>query len=135
TAAPISAVSEIGVSMIRSGPNSSSNPSVEPKIPPYAPMSSPSTNTSSLFFISERIASAIALLPVNKRFFTSCIVICSLQILFIRIHLLKQPSRQGNRCPLRTGTLRPLLRPLSFRCRQFRFHQSHDRLLTHPGTY
>src|SRR5699024_11607928 len=90
----------------------------------YAPISSPSTNTSSLSFISERIASAIALLPVSKRFFTSCIVICSLQIFFIRIRLPKQLFRRDNHCPLRTGKPRPLRRPPSSRCRQSRFHQS-----------
>jgi len=45
TAAPIArprnALSEIGVSMTRSGPNRSSSPVVEEKIPPYAPTSSP----------------------------------------------------------------------------------------------
>ena len=34
TAAPMNAVSEIGVSMTRSGPNLSSRPSVAPKMPP-----------------------------------------------------------------------------------------------------
>jgi hypothetical protein len=33
-ASPMKAVSEIGVSMIRSGPNSSSSPVVEEKMPP-----------------------------------------------------------------------------------------------------
>ena len=38
---PMNAVSEIGVSMIRWGPNRSSSPVVELKMPPYAPTSSP----------------------------------------------------------------------------------------------
>ncbi len=40
-AKPMKAVSEIGVSMIRSGPNWSSSPVVELKMPPYFPTSSP----------------------------------------------------------------------------------------------
>ena len=38
---PMKAVSEMGVSMTRSGPNLSRRPVVDPKMPPYAPTSSP----------------------------------------------------------------------------------------------
>ena len=51
-AAPASAISEIGVLRIRSGPNSSSIPAVTPIDPPISAMSSPITNTPS----SSRIA-------------------------------------------------------------------------------
>ncbi len=40
-ASPMNAVSEIGVSRMRSGPYLSSRPSVEEKMPPYVPTSSP----------------------------------------------------------------------------------------------
>src|SRR5205085_441805 len=45
--APATAISEIGVLRIRSGPNSSSMPAVTPIEPPISAMSSPITNTPS----------------------------------------------------------------------------------------
>src|SRR4051794_16780380 len=55
-AAPASAISEIGVLRIRSGPNSATSPWVTPIDPPISAMSSPMTNTLS----SLRIAAASA---------------------------------------------------------------------------
>src|SRR5579884_1683934 len=66
-AAPMKAVSEIGVSMTRSGPKRSSKPCVAPKIPPYTPTSSPMTKTRSSRSISCAIASAIARAMVKIR--------------------------------------------------------------------
>ena len=64
TAAPIAlpmiADSASGVSITRSGPNSSRKPSVTLKAPPKTPMSSPITKTRSSARISSRIASEIA---------------------------------------------------------------------------
>ena len=40
-ASPMNALSEIGVSITREGPNRSCRPVVELKIPPYGPTSSP----------------------------------------------------------------------------------------------
>ncbi|MCY1552235.1 hypothetical protein D9M68_886170 [compost metagenome] len=51
-AVPMKAVSEIGVSMMRSLPCLSSRPPVAPKMPPYFPMSSPMTKTSASRSIS-----------------------------------------------------------------------------------
>ena len=68
TAAPMNAVSEIGVSITRSGPNLASRPSVAPKIPPYAPMSSPMTKTLGSRSISWAIPSEIAFDVVSRRF-------------------------------------------------------------------
>ncbi len=45
-AAPAMAASEMGVSRIRSGPNSSNMPRDTPKAPPYTPTSSPMRKTS-----------------------------------------------------------------------------------------
>ena len=66
-AAPINAVSEIGVSITRSAPNLSSKPPVAPKMPPYLATSSPITNTFSSFCISWAIPSEIAAAIVNSR--------------------------------------------------------------------
>ena len=59
-AVPMIPDSASGVSITRSGPNSSMKPSVTLKAPPKVPMSSPITNTRSSERISSRIASAIA---------------------------------------------------------------------------
>ena len=55
TDAPMMDASEMGVSQIRSGPNSSTSPAYWPKTPPR-PRSSPSAQTSG----SRRISSAMA---------------------------------------------------------------------------
>ena len=60
TAVPTMPDSASGVSMTRSGPNSSMKPSVTLKAPPKTPMSSPITSTRSSWRISWRIASEIA---------------------------------------------------------------------------
>jgi hypothetical protein len=54
-AAPKIACSEIGVSRMRRGPNSSNNPTVALNTPPAAPMSSPRNTT----FSSRRISCAM----------------------------------------------------------------------------
>ena len=51
-AAPTIAISEMGVSLTLSGPNSSRRPLVTLKAPPYAPMSSPIRTTLSSLCIS-----------------------------------------------------------------------------------
>src|SRR6516162_9469698 len=67
TPRPMKAVSEIGVSSTRSGPNWSSSPVVAPKIPPYFPMSSPRTKTSASRSISCAMPSAMARAVVSRR--------------------------------------------------------------------
>src|SRR6516162_6859903 len=67
TPRPMKAVSEIGVSSTRSGPNWSSSPVVAPKMPPYFPMSSPSTKTSGSRSISCPMPSAMARAVVSRR--------------------------------------------------------------------
>jgi len=59
-AAPMNADSEIGVSMMRSGPKRASRPPVALKMPPYLATSSPITKTFGSRSISWPIASAIA---------------------------------------------------------------------------
>ena len=59
-AQPMIADSASGVSITRSGPNSSMKPSVTLNAPPNTPTSSPITNTRSSARISVRIASEIA---------------------------------------------------------------------------
>ena len=59
-AAPEIADSEIGISFILSGPNSSSIPTDVPKSPPKIPTSSPIKNTFSSCLISSDIAVIIA---------------------------------------------------------------------------
>src|SRR5574337_784071 len=66
-ALPMNAVSEIGVSMMRSLPCFASRPPVAPKMPPYLPMSSPRTKTSASRCISWSIASAMAAAIVSLR--------------------------------------------------------------------
>ena len=61
-AAPTNPSSEIGVSITRSSPNSSSRPFVTPNAPPKSPMSSPSRKTRS----SSRIASCSAALIASS---------------------------------------------------------------------
>ena len=60
TAQPMIADSASGVSITRSGPNSSMNPSVTLKAPPNTPMSSPITSTRSSARSSSRSAEEIA---------------------------------------------------------------------------
>src|SRR5687767_10280301 len=63
TAAPMIAVSEIGVSMTRSCPKSSESPSVTvnpPPNPPETPTSSPRMNTEESLLIAKRMASRSA---------------------------------------------------------------------------
>jgi hypothetical protein len=60
TAHPMIADSASGVSITRSGPNSSNIPSVTLKAPPNTPMSSPITITRSSARISSRSAEEIA---------------------------------------------------------------------------
>ncbi|MPN55240.1 hypothetical protein SDC9_202920 [bioreactor metagenome] len=60
-------VSEIGVSITRSGPNCSSNPVVALKMPPYLPTSSPMTKTRGSRAISCAVASEIACAMVRRR--------------------------------------------------------------------
>jgi len=60
-AQPEMAFSEIGVSRIRSAPNSSSIPTEVPKSPPKIPTSSPMRNT----FSSLRISSDIAIIMAS----------------------------------------------------------------------
>ena len=67
TPRPMKAVSEIGVSSTRSGPNWSSSPVVAPKMPPYLPMSSPSTTTPASRSISCAMPSAMARAVVSRR--------------------------------------------------------------------
>ena len=55
-AAPTMAVSLMGVSITRSGPNLASNPSVTLNAPPYTPMSSPRATTAGSRSISSNIA-------------------------------------------------------------------------------
>src|SRR5690554_4677609 len=55
-----------GVSMTRSGPNSSINPSVARNTPPLTPTSSPSTTTRSSRRISTRNASVTAWTSVRR---------------------------------------------------------------------
>src|SRR5690625_2462264 len=108
-AAPIKAVSEIGESMIRSGPNRSKIPSVDPKIPPYFPTSSPNTNTSSFFSISKAIASAIALFPVNNRcFFAVSIGRSSFIFFLLQKDLPVQLQAQDSHFPEQTYMPHPL---------------------------
>src|SRR5512135_305604 len=66
-AVPRNAVSEIGVSMMRSLPKRSSSPEVALNMPPYLPMSSPITKTLGSRSISEAIASEIAWAMVSLR--------------------------------------------------------------------
>ena len=73
-AAPIKAVSDIGVSITRSAPNLSNNPPVAPKIPPYLATSSPITKTFSSLSISCAIPSEIAAAIVNSRLFSFPII-------------------------------------------------------------
>ncbi len=58
--APTNADSDSGVSLMRSGPNSSSSPRLTPKQPPYAPTSSPMRNTRSSRRSASRWASRSA---------------------------------------------------------------------------
>ncbi len=55
-AAPMMAISEIGVSITRSGPKRSMRPALVLKAPPYAPTSSPMRKTRSSRSISSRMA-------------------------------------------------------------------------------
>ena len=66
-AVPMKAVSEIGVSMMRSLPCLASRPPVAPKMPPYLPMSSPITKTLGSRSISWPMASDTAWAMVNLR--------------------------------------------------------------------
>ena len=64
TANAVKPCSEIGVSRILEGPNSSSSPWVTLYAPSYSPTSSPITKTDSFFLISSAIASLIDCLIV-----------------------------------------------------------------------
>src|SRR5215207_2104610 len=64
---PMNAVSEIGVSSTRSGPNRSSSPAVELKMPPYFPTSSPRTTTAGSRSISWAMPSTMARAVVSRR--------------------------------------------------------------------
>ena len=59
-AAPTMACSEMGVSQIRRGPNSSKSPTVVLNTPPAAPMSSPRQTTRGSRRISRAMPSATA---------------------------------------------------------------------------
>ena len=59
-AAPTMAISEIGVSMTRSGPKRSISPALVLNAPPYAPTSSPIRKTRSSRAISSAMAWLIA---------------------------------------------------------------------------
>src|SRR6478672_4246932 len=76
-ARPMNAVSEIGVSSTRVGPNLSSRPVVEEKMPPYAPTSSPSTMTDGSASISWLIASTIAFAVVSRRLVRVAVTVAS----------------------------------------------------------
>ncbi|MNQ94206.1 hypothetical protein D3C85_1097130 [compost metagenome] len=78
TAAPMKAVSEIGVSRTRTLPNSSCRPRVLPNTPPSWPMSSPITNTRGSRRISWATASAMARATVSFLSFTAVDMICLL---------------------------------------------------------
>jgi hypothetical protein len=60
-ARPAITSSEMGVSRMRSSPNSASSPSVTPNAPPYTPMSSPAMNTPESSLRASRRAAATAL--------------------------------------------------------------------------
>src|SRR6266498_2663744 len=67
TPRPMNAVSEMGVSITRSGPNLSSRPVVELKIPPYLATSSPSTTTPASRSISWEMPSTMARAVDSRR--------------------------------------------------------------------
>src|SRR5882762_2795027 len=90
-AAPTIAASDIGVSITRPSPNSSSKPSVTLNAPPYEPTSSPMTKTAGSRSISSqipcRIASTKVATPPRSGRFDLCSFLIAVDIQFrITIH-------------------------------------------------
>src|SRR6266571_2093234 len=104
TPRPMNAVSEMGVSITRSGPNLSSRPVVEPKIPPYLATSSPSTTTPASRSISWEMPSTMARAVDSRRTVApagaaadSVTLIC---VLPSREHVLERRLRRWHRAGL-----------------------------------
>src|SRR6266705_3245004 len=104
TPRPMNAVSEMGVSITRSGPNLSSRPVVELKIPPYLATSSPSTTTPASRSIAWEMPSTMARAVVSRRTVApvgavaeSVTLIC---VLPSREHVLERRLRRWHRAGL-----------------------------------
>lgn len=83
-AMPIKPVSEIGVSMMRPGPNSSAMPTVVPNTPPSLAMSSPMTKMFGFLRISAMTASRPARAIVSVRSAGLIVSIAMIGVLGVR---------------------------------------------------
>src|SRR5215218_7057481 len=87
-AAPTMAASEMGVSMTRPSPNSSSSPSVTLNAPPYAPTSSPMRKTDGSRSISShspcRMASTNVTTPPRSGRFDLCSFLVAVDMLLLK---------------------------------------------------